>query len=261
MLTPKQARFVEEYLQDLNATQAAIRAGYSLKTANQQGPRLLENPDVIAAIDAAKLNRSERAKIDALWVLKRLVDEAEADIADLYDRETGELRPVHDWPEIWRKGLVQGIEVEELFEGRGADREHVGRIRKIRLDSRIKRAELIGKHVFVSAFQEVIAHKGLEGLADRLARASQRNIDAVPVAAPSALPVNAAPAVAPAPVEHAPVPKPEPVATELPSAPGSDAIIAAKPEPYRPVLDWPDEQAFADTDYSSFEGGFLKSRS
>jgi phage terminase small subunit len=41
-LTPKQTRFVEEYLIDLNATAAAIRAGYSAKTANQQGPRLLE---------------------------------------------------------------------------------------------------------------------------------------------------------------------------------------------------------------------------
>ncbi len=48
-LTPKQARFVEEYFVDLNATQAAIRAGYSAKTAYSQGERLLRNVEVAAA--------------------------------------------------------------------------------------------------------------------------------------------------------------------------------------------------------------------
>ncbi|WP_318860386.1 terminase small subunit [Sinorhizobium meliloti] len=51
-LTSKQARFAEEYLIDLNATQAAIRAGYSKKAADTTGPRLLDDPRVVAAIDA-----------------------------------------------------------------------------------------------------------------------------------------------------------------------------------------------------------------
>ncbi|RWN65178.1 MAG: terminase small subunit [Mesorhizobium sp.] len=54
-LTPKQARFVREYLINLNATQAAIRTGYSKKGAATAGPRLLENPEIIGAIDAAKI--------------------------------------------------------------------------------------------------------------------------------------------------------------------------------------------------------------
>jgi phage terminase small subunit len=53
-LTPKQSRFVEEFLLDLNAKQAAIRAGYSLKTAKQQASRLLTNVDVAAAADKGK---------------------------------------------------------------------------------------------------------------------------------------------------------------------------------------------------------------
>ena len=53
-LTPKQARFIEEYLVDLNAKQAAIRAGYSVKSAHVEGSRLLINAKVAAAITAAK---------------------------------------------------------------------------------------------------------------------------------------------------------------------------------------------------------------
>jgi phage terminase small subunit len=173
-LTPKQARFVEEYLIDLNATQAAIRAGYSAKTANEIGAENLAKPSIKAAIDAAMAERSQQTKIDAQWVLKRLAAEAEADIADLYD-DDGNLLPVAEWPLIWRQGLVQGIEVEELFEGRGADRVHIGRLRKIKLDSRVKRIELIGKHIGVNAFQENVHHTGLDALGDRLERALKRN--------------------------------------------------------------------------------------
>lgn len=76
-LTPKQARFVEEYLVDLNATEAAKRAGYSEKTAEQQGHQLLQKTSVREAIDAARAKRSERTQIDAAWVLERLQTVAE----------------------------------------------------------------------------------------------------------------------------------------------------------------------------------------
>ena len=62
-LTPKQARFVEEYLIDLNATQAAIRAGYSARTAEQQGTRLLRYAQVSQAVSEAQQTRSERTFI------------------------------------------------------------------------------------------------------------------------------------------------------------------------------------------------------
>lgn len=158
-LTPKQQRFVEEYLLDANQTQAAIRAGYSPRTAEQQGYRLLRNVGVAAAIEAAQALRSERTKIDADWVLTRLAEEADADLADLYDKDMN-LKPVHEWPEIWRKGLVAGVDVEELFEGRGDDRERIGTVRKLKLSDRIRRIELIGKHVNVQAFREQVNATG-----------------------------------------------------------------------------------------------------
>lgn len=172
-LTPKQQRFVENYLLDLNATRAAIRAGYSERTANQQGPRLLENEDVRKAIDAGKLKRSDKLDVDAEFVLQRLVEEVNADLADLYT-DAGDLKPVDAWPEIWRQGLVASVEVEALFDGFGKDRKQIGYTKKIRLSDRVRRLELIGKHVRVNAFKDQISVSGVDRLADRLERAKQR---------------------------------------------------------------------------------------
>ena len=168
-LTPKQQRFVDEYLIDLNATQAALRAGYSEKTAREIGAENLTKPAIREAVDAALSNRSEKTQIDAEWVLRRLAAEAEADIADLYG-DDGQLLPVKEWPKIWRQGLVAGIDIEEIH----VEGVKMGEIKKIRVSDRVKRLELIGKHVKVNAFQEVVQHKGLEGLADRLDRARGR---------------------------------------------------------------------------------------
>lgn len=170
-LTPKQQRFVEEYMIDMNGTQAAIRAGYSKKTANEIAAENLAKPSIIAAIDAQKIKRSEKTQINAEWVLSRLAAEAEADVADLYD-DSGAIKPVHEWPKIWRQGLVAGIKHQEI---RDSDGNATGDfVVDIKLSDRIKRLELIGKHVKVNAFQDVVQHKGLEGLADRLARAKSK---------------------------------------------------------------------------------------
>ena len=80
MLTPRQERFVEEYIVDLNATQAATRAGYSAKTAMQQGDRLLRNVEVATAIQQAKLERSQRTQVTADWVIEQYRRIAAADM-------------------------------------------------------------------------------------------------------------------------------------------------------------------------------------
>lgn len=76
-LTDKQARFVQEYLKDCNGTQAAIRAGYSEKTAQEQSSRLLSNVMVAAAIKAGQTAVSEKALITAEMVVNGLKGEAE----------------------------------------------------------------------------------------------------------------------------------------------------------------------------------------
>jgi phage terminase small subunit len=155
-MTPMQTLFVEEYLKDLNATQAAIRAGYAESGARTEGTRLLANADIAEAITAAKAERSKQTGIDAAWLLKRLADEADADLNDIYD-EAGGLRPVKDWPLIWRKGLVGGI---KAIEERDEEGNVVGMIREVKLSDRVKRLELIGKHIDVQAFREQVAHSG-----------------------------------------------------------------------------------------------------
>jgi len=175
-LTPRQQAFVEEYLVDLNASQAAIRAGYSCKTAKVLGSILLKKVQVMEAVEQAKRERSERTQIHADWLLSRLAEEALADIADLYD-DNGGLKPVDQWPLIWRQGLVAAVEVKELFEGRGESREAIGRVSQVKLSDRIKRLELIGKHIDVQAFREKVEVEVSGSLAERLARAKARVLD------------------------------------------------------------------------------------
>lgn len=76
-LTPKQSRFVEEYLIDLNATQAAIRAGYSVKTAQQMGSENLLKPVIASAIQNAQSKLSERSLVTQEMVVKGLLLEAQ----------------------------------------------------------------------------------------------------------------------------------------------------------------------------------------
>lgn len=171
-LSAKQAQFVDQYLIDLNATQAAIRAGYSPKTAAQIGVENLKKPKVAAAIAAALTARSKRTTIDSDWVLTRLGDEAQADLADLYTEE-GELKPVHQWPLIWRQGLVAGIEAVEEKDHNG---KVIGVVRKVKLSERIKRVEMIGRHVGVQAFKDKLEVDVSDDLASVLAAARERAI-------------------------------------------------------------------------------------
>ncbi len=149
-MNPKQKWFAEEYILDLNATQAAIRAGYAKGSADVTGARLLGNASVAKVIQKAQKERSERTKIDADWVLKRLVEEADADLADLYD-ENDKLKHLKDWPLIWRKGLVTGVKTDRTKTG---DDDELVTVDEIKLSDRIKRIELIGKHIDVQAFKD-----------------------------------------------------------------------------------------------------------
>lgn len=165
-LTPKQERFALEYIIDLNATQAAIRAGYSEVNASRIASELLDKTHVRELIDARRADRSEKTQIDAAWVLTRLAAEAEADVADLYDAE-GKILPVRQWPKIWRQGLVAGIKTKVSEDGVA--------IVDVKVSDRIRRLELIGKHIGVKAFEETVVVKGLDALADRLMRAEGRD--------------------------------------------------------------------------------------
>jgi len=84
-LTPKQEMFCKEYLVDLNATQAATRAGYSEKTAQEQAARLLSNVIIQAEIQARMEKRVDRTEITQDKVLMELAILAFSDLADYLD--------------------------------------------------------------------------------------------------------------------------------------------------------------------------------
>jgi phage terminase small subunit len=150
MLTPKQSRFVEEYLIDLNATQAAIRAGYSKKTAGQVGYENLRKPEIQRAVTAAKLERSTATEIDAAWVLKKAVD--------LHRRCLQEIRPVLN-PKTRKQLKTEAGEPIFTFNAAAANRS----------------LEIIGRHVEVAAFKDrlEVSNGGLS-LAERIQQGRNR---------------------------------------------------------------------------------------
>ena len=150
-LTPKQQRFVEEYLIDLNATQAAIRSGYSEKTARDIGCENLAKPNIAKAIEEAQNKRQERTQIDSAYVLKRLVEIDQMDVLDIMD-DDGNVKPLRDWPKIWRQ-YISNIETISMDDGEGW-------LKKIKWPDKVKNLELLGKHVSVGAFKDKIEHSG-----------------------------------------------------------------------------------------------------
>ena len=92
-MTKKQKRFVEEYLIDLNATQAAIRAGYSPHTAKDIGCENLAKPNISAAISLAMAERSKRTGINQDRVLQELARIGFAKITDVVNPDTAKIRP------------------------------------------------------------------------------------------------------------------------------------------------------------------------
>lgn len=155
-LTSKQRCFVDEYLIDLNATQAAIRAGYSAKTAGQIGEQNLKKLEIAGAIQEAQAKRSERVQVDADYVLARLVEIDRMDVLDIMT-DAMSLKPLSEWPKVWRQYLT-GFDLAELFGGAGDDRAAIGVLKKIKWPDKVKNLELLGKHVSVQAFREQVGH-------------------------------------------------------------------------------------------------------
>ncbi|HBO8949806.1 TPA: terminase small subunit [Pseudomonas aeruginosa] len=144
-LTKKQRLFVDEYLIDLNATQAAIRAGYSPRRATEIGYQLLQRPEVAQAIQAAMAERSKRTEVEADYVIRRLREIDEMDVLDILE-DDGSFRSIRDWPRAWRQ-FLSGIEIAELFEGRGDDRRIAGVLRKVKWPDKLRNLELLSRHV------------------------------------------------------------------------------------------------------------------
>lgn len=146
-LTPKREAFAREYIKDLNATQAAIRAGYAPSAANREASRLLSNVDVQARISELMRDRNESLGIDAKAVLAELIEVLRLDLKDIVGADNTPL-PVADWPAPWRR-FIAGLETKTVMDG-----ELPTLVTKFKFPDKVKVLELIGKHIGVNAFDD-----------------------------------------------------------------------------------------------------------
>lgn len=130
-MNDKQKAFVKEYLIDLNATQAAIRVGYSAKTAYSQGQRLLKHVEVSEALATAKEERSQRVQVDADWVLQKAVELHQRCVADddkTNERQTLDLIGKHVDVGAYEERIRQDVNVVDRTEVIRRAREEVSGI-------------------------------------------------------------------------------------------------------------------------------------
>lgn len=151
-LKPRQEDFAHEYLIDLNARQAAIRAGYSEKSAHVIGHENLNKPNIAAHIQKLRAKRAKRYEITAENVLKEYAKIAFSNMDDYIDTQS------HDLPVIDMKGLSRDelavvseitVDTRYEFEGKGGDRECVGTIDKVKfkLHDKQKALEALSKNL------------------------------------------------------------------------------------------------------------------
>ena len=146
-LTNKQKRFVQEYLVDLNATQAAIRAGYSEKGASVRGSELLSNIKVAEAIQVAQQDRSKRTTITQDRVLNELALLGFSNMQD-YMRVGPDGDPYLDFGDLTRDQAAALVEVtvEDFKDGRGEGARDVRRV-KFKLADKLNALVKIGHHL------------------------------------------------------------------------------------------------------------------
>lgn len=137
-LTKKQQMFVDEYLIDLNATQAAIRAGYSVKTADQQGSRMLTNVKVQQAVAESMAERSKRTGVNQDRVVLELAKIAFVKMTDVVD-SNGRIRGDASDDDL---SCIESIKYKESNNEFGGSVE-----REVKIASKMKALELLGKHL------------------------------------------------------------------------------------------------------------------
>ena len=145
MLNDKQKRFCEEYLIDLNATKAAERAGYSLKTAYSIAEQNLRKPEIQKYIQERQKALQKILHITQERVLNEYARIAFFDIRNIYTDDNSMLN-IKDLDADSAAALT-GVEIDEIFEGFGDDRKHIGNTVKVKLSNKIAALDSLGKHL------------------------------------------------------------------------------------------------------------------
>ena len=147
-LTEKQKQFCLEYMVDLNATQAAIRAGYSKNSAREIGTENLSKPAIQEYLSSLMAARSNKTSITAEYVLNRIAEIDQMDVLDILNDDMS-MKPIREWPKSWRTTL-SGLDVSEISVGG----DSVAILKKIKWPDKVKNLELMGRHIAVRAFEK-----------------------------------------------------------------------------------------------------------
>ena len=139
-LTPKQERFVQEYLVDLNATAAAKRAGYSKRTAYSIAIENLKKPEIQIAIQEAQKLLRNRTEITQEMVIRETAKLAFFDIRKMFDKD-GKPLDISKLDDDTAAALV-GLDVQDAVDGDG---NYVGYTKKYKMADKLKALELLGK--------------------------------------------------------------------------------------------------------------------
>lgn len=155
-LTDKQEHFCQQFL-ILGNKSEAYRAAFNTSnmkpaTVNRAAKELYDNPKITARIKELQEERRERNQVDADYVLQRLIEIDQMDVLDILGND-GSFKQIHQWPKVWRQ-YISGLDISELWEGHGDDKEIAGLLKKIKWPDKTKNLELLGKHITVQAFKE-----------------------------------------------------------------------------------------------------------
>jgi len=144
-ISPKRRLFIAEYLIDHNGTQAAIRAGYSVKAADVQGPALMGISGIREEIEKEFEKRLEKIGVSKDRVLTEIARLAFSDNRRLY-RKDGSLLMPSEWDDE-TAAAIAGVETFEEFSGRGEDRVQIGITKKVKVWDKARCLELLGRHL------------------------------------------------------------------------------------------------------------------
>ena len=172
-MTPKQQRFVEEYLVDLNATQAAIRAGYSEKTASQQGEQLLKKLEIAQAVEAAMSERAERVEIEQDRVLKELARLGFSDLRNVFTEDGGLKHPA-TWDDATAASIASVEVVTRRLPGAPGEGVEVEYVHKIKSWDKPRALEMIGRHLAMFTDKLESKHDVSDALSEVLKAVAER---------------------------------------------------------------------------------------
>ncbi|EAA0560910.1 terminase small subunit [Salmonella enterica subsp. enterica serovar Lexington] len=173
-LTAMQEAYAQEYTKcPENQTQAAINAGFSPNAAAVKASVMMRDERIQKRIAELMEERNKRLRVSADYVLLRLVEIDQMDVIDILDDEGG-LKPVSQWPKVWRTSL-SAMDINRIrMAGKDDEDDIESTLQKIKWPDKVKNLELIGKHVDVNAFKERLEVSGTVTIADQMAKARQR---------------------------------------------------------------------------------------